>query len=80
MSYYKVLLNLNHSNLGNYSLQLVNIIFVRARRRGETRSSDYVAGKVRGSIDRRRMVAIHFGQDPNGGFLAELDEVTIWER
>ena len=55
------------------------MIAMRARRRGETRSSDYAAGKVRGSIDRRRMVATHFGQDPNGGTLAELDEVTIWE-
>jgi hypothetical protein len=27
----KVLLNLSHSNLGNYSLQLVNIILGRAR-------------------------------------------------
>ena len=72
--------DLSHSNLSNYTLQLDNIIFVRARRRGETRSSDYAAGKVRGSIDCRRMVATHFGQDPNGGTLAELDEVTIWER
>jgi len=32
---------------------LFPIAGMRARRRGETRSSDYAAGKVHGSIDRR---------------------------
>jgi hypothetical protein len=68
--------DLSHSNLSYYTLQLVNIIFVRARRRGEKRSSGYATPKVRVLPN-----GCHrFLEDSNGGPLAELDELTICDR